>query len=230
MADLGQLVGTLLASLANARRITDEETVAIAEYYKDNPLLDGLSIPRIRVPEMVIDLPVLVENFDEGRSPKFQDTETISTKVTDGLLTSLRQYKIKPTERQVENFRKEINEQVTELKQKSDPTIRYQREHVVQIVDSLFIKTAEATNLTEKISPTQIKKIGANLRRVARDIALVEEGSAPKIEASIITAEVKERAEAGNVVRLHIVMKEEGIEWDVVEYPDGTTSSRLSPE
>ena len=45
MADIGQLVGTLLASLAHARRITDQETVAIAEYYKDNPLLEGMSVP-----------------------------------------------------------------------------------------------------------------------------------------------------------------------------------------
>ncbi|MDY6857249.1 MAG: hypothetical protein SWO11_21615 [Thermodesulfobacteriota bacterium] len=66
MADLGQLIGTILSSVAHARRIADEESTAIAEYYRDNPLLEGMSVPRIRVSELTLELPMLVLSHDEG--------------------------------------------------------------------------------------------------------------------------------------------------------------------
>ena len=43
MAELGELLGTILASVAHARRMADEETAALAEYYKDHPLLEGMA-------------------------------------------------------------------------------------------------------------------------------------------------------------------------------------------
>ena len=66
MADLGELLGTLVVGLAHARRMADEESAAIAEHYRDHPLLERMSVPRIRVQELVVDVPVLLETFAEG--------------------------------------------------------------------------------------------------------------------------------------------------------------------
>ena len=41
MAELSEVLGALMVSLVHARRMADEETAAVAEYYKDNPLLEG---------------------------------------------------------------------------------------------------------------------------------------------------------------------------------------------
>lgn len=50
MSELSEVLGALMISLVHARRLADEETAAVAEYYKDHPLLEGMSLPRVRVP------------------------------------------------------------------------------------------------------------------------------------------------------------------------------------
>lgn len=66
MATLGELVGALVNSLSHARRLADEETVAIAEHYRNHPLLAGMSVPRVRIPEMRLDLPILLDDYGAG--------------------------------------------------------------------------------------------------------------------------------------------------------------------
>ena len=75
MADLGVLLGALISGVVHARRIADEESAAIAEHYKDNPLLSGMSIPRVRVPEVSIDIPMLIESQDEGEADQIADSK-----------------------------------------------------------------------------------------------------------------------------------------------------------
>lgn len=230
MADFGYLIGTLLASLAHARRITDEESVAIAEYYRDNPLLDGMSVPRVRVPELTIDLPVLINDYEEGQPPQLEDVNKILEKVTDEFQTLFRKYEIPLNNRIVSTFQTNIKNEYKLLNQQRVSGFRFQREHVAQIVDHSLVETMDKSGLQDKMTPNQAKLIAAKLRKTARAVALTDDGIPPKIEASIITAEVKEHAGSGNVVRLRLTMKEEGLEWDVVNQPDGTTSSKLSPE
>lgn len=66
-----------MASVAHACRYADEETAAIAEYYKQHPLLDGMSLPRVRVPEVVLELPLLIETLDEGKPNVLNDLDKI---------------------------------------------------------------------------------------------------------------------------------------------------------
>ena len=81
MPDIGEIMGTLLASVSHARRISDEETAAIAEYYKDNPLLEGMSIPRIRIPELTIELPVIIESHEGKIENRLQPTQYIKKEI-----------------------------------------------------------------------------------------------------------------------------------------------------
>ena len=66
MPYLDEIVGSFLAGMAQARKIADEATVSIAEYYKSQPLLEGMTVPRVRVPELILDLPLIVESYEEG--------------------------------------------------------------------------------------------------------------------------------------------------------------------
>jgi hypothetical protein len=69
MPDLSEILGAFLGSVAHARRLADQETVAIAQHYRSDPLLQGLSVPRVRLPEVVLELPVLVEGFRAASKP-----------------------------------------------------------------------------------------------------------------------------------------------------------------
>jgi len=223
-------VGALLGSLAQARRITDEETVAIAEYYRDSPLLEGMSVPRVRVPELTLELPVLIESHEEGRGPELQDDTVILREVAAELVLLLKDHSLRLTEPQKKQFNARVKSGLTEIRRASDSGQRLQREHVVRIVDRSFAETMEATGLDKKLTSRQLRTAALRLQKTAKLVAFKEESIPPRIEATIVTAEVKEHADAANVARLRIVMKEEGLEWDVIDHPDGTTTRRLSPE
>ena len=230
MANLGQLLGALLASLAHARRISDEETVAIAEYYKDHPLLEGMSVPRVRVSELTLELPMLVISHDEGTVPVLQDDEVIIQAVMEELEQQLaKRPSVKNAQKFINRFRANLESELAKIRRLERDNQRFQREHIVRVVDSAFAETLREARST-KIPPGQAKQILSNLKRVARDVAFVTESVPPTIEASIITPEVKDQASAGNVARLRITMKEEGVEWDIVDQPDGTRTRVLSPE
>lgn len=230
MADIGQLVGTLLSSLAHARRIADEETAAIAEYYKDNPLLQGMSVPRIRVPQLVLDLPVLIQAHDEGKDPELQNEELIVRDVTKELSSLLKTHNVELSNELQEQFRQKIKVGLTQMRPTTGSRQRFQREHVIRVVDDSLAEVMKASGLDKELKPSQIKLIAANLRDTSKRIAFKNDGIPPKIEASIITAEVKEQAASSNVARLHITLREEGLEWDIIDNQDGTITRRLSPE
>ncbi len=229
MADLGDVIGTFLGSLAHARRMADEESAAIAEYYRTNPLLEGMSLPRIRVPEMVLEIPVLVEGFEEGTENVTESTTKIKTEVGKELKGSADALGIALPA----NFRKDFEAQIGRNLKKLDSlpqlTGRGQpREAVVRIVESAFVKLAERN--ARAFPSDKRKALLTNLRQKSAEVAVRKAGRPAAIKASVLTAEVKEHADAANVTRLRIVLKEEGLEWSVYENPDGSVTRKLTPE
>lgn len=60
MPRLGDFVGALLADAMRARVSADLETVRLAETYSRHDLLRHLPVPRFRMPDLVVDVPVLI--------------------------------------------------------------------------------------------------------------------------------------------------------------------------
>ena len=77
MTDVGEIVGAIMTGLTRARQMADEESVAVAKEYRDNPLLEGVTIPRIRLPEVTLDIPVLIESFDVGEPAQIEKPEVL---------------------------------------------------------------------------------------------------------------------------------------------------------
>lgn len=228
MADLGRLLGTLLGSLAHARRIADEETAAIAEYYKSNPLLEGMSLPRVRVPELVLDLPMIIEAHEEGEPNQLQEDAVIRQAVSEELHLVLEKEKLHLTQAVLKRFEQEVKIELDSLKAAGEYERGYPRELVVRAVDRAFSRALVSSS--HKIPQAQLRILSSALRVKASAVALKKEGTPARITASVISAEIKEKASAGNVVRLRVTMKEEGLEWTVGQNSDGTVSSKLTPE
>lgn len=228
MADLGKLLGSLLASIAHARRIADEETAAIAEYYRSNPLLEGMSLPRVRVPELVIDLPMLIETTEEGEPNVLQDDAVVRGAVTEELFKAAKREGFSVSQTLQKRFDEQLRLELGKVK--ADGGERgYPREMVVRAVDSAFARTM-AEERHEKVSPAQTRRMAEIVRQKANEVALKKVGLPPKIAASIVTEEIKQRGNTAVVTRLKLVLREEGLEWSVGENPDGTVSRKLTPE
>lgn len=228
MADFAKLLGTLLSSLAHARRIADEETAAIAEYYKSNPLLEGMSLPRVRVPEMTLDLPVVMESIQEGEPAVPQNKDVIKDRLRKALRESARAAEIGLSEDFAKRFDSELDRQLSLGRQIDSSLTLHLRETDIRAVDKALNTVLK--QLPTEFTQEQKARIAEDLRRRAAEEALKTEGVPSRLEATIVTSEVKEKAAAGNVVRLRLTMREEGLEWSVAEASDGSIKRNLTPE
>ena len=225
MADLGDVIGTLMVGLIRARRMADEQTALLAEYYKTNPVLEGLSVPRIRVPELTIEMPVLIEDHKEGQPPQQATPTKIIDAVTSQLSSTLRDQKIETHPEFHEIFSQELNRLLTARKRPGSVPLR---ETSARHVQSAFSKALNQTKMS--LTPAQQELVSKDLRAAVTASAISTEAVPPKIVSNIKTADVKEKASTTTVVRLRITLKEEGLEWTTQVGEAGGTIRTLTPE
>lgn len=225
MADLGDLMGSLMCGLIRARRMADEQTAALAEYYKSNPLLEGLSVPRIRIPELTIDLPLLIEDDVAGAQAQMADHAVITAAADAQLKATLSRndIKINPAFHRV--FILEMKHQLDAIKQ-SGASIT--QETIARGADNAFADALAKTKIT--LSGAVKEAAAMDLRNKVSAVGLGKEALTPSILANIKTADVKERASDANVVRLKITLKEEGLEWATQSSESGGVIRTLQPE
>lgn len=228
MSDLGEVLGAVLAGLAHARRIADEESSVIAEYYRDNPLLEGMSLPRVRVPEMVLDLPVLIDSFDEGEPSVPASPQETRSKVQLELQKSVKANGVTLPKTFLDRVDREVQRELNKV-QRRKGSRTYTAERTAKAVDRAFLNVVKADSVA-RFSADQQAAIRADLRAATVATAVKKPGRQPSLAVDVVTADVKDMAAAGNVARLRVTLKEEGLEWTVVEQPDGTVSRTLTPE
>lgn len=225
MADLGELLGSLMSGLIHARRMADEQTAALAEYYKDNPLLEGLSVPRIRIPELTIDIPMLIENQVEGQNGEMEDPTKIADAIYAQLKKTLSNNNIKVSQDFHETFLDDVNKQLRLIKKTGAPIMK---ETVARSVQGAFATTLTKTKTT--LTATDKEAIARDLRAKVSTVSIAKDPRASSIVANIKTADVKERASNTSVVRLKITLKEEGLEWATQSSESGGVVRTLQPE
>ncbi len=225
MTDLGDLLGSLMTGLIRARRMADEQTAALAEYYKGIPLLEGLSVPRIRIPELTIDMPMLIENHVEGQGGEIEDPTKIADAAGEQLRATLAKnnIKIKPTFQ--EAFLNEVKTQLELVKQTGTPVMK---ETIARSVQDAFAATLTKTKTA--LTATHKEAIARDLRAKVSTVSIAKEPVPSSVVANIKTADVKEQASTMSVVRLKITLKEEGLEWATKASEAGGVERTLQPE
>ena len=231
MPNLGQLIGSLMAGMAHARRISDEESVAIAEYYRSRELLRDLSVPRIRVPELTLDVPVILNAHPVETTPQLRTAQAAAEAGSAIVKRELAQRRIDN-----DSF---INAFEALYKRVAESVIRNQSAPADETKEKLEAGAREAMNKT--LQDRQFRAIGERLdkERMLNSIpakisaAAFEpggHGGAGVIEASMVTSEIKDQASPQTITRVRIVLKEEGLEWNVLEDESGNKQHRLMPE
>jgi len=226
MSDLGKILGSILASVTQARRIADEETVAVAQYYKSTDLLQGMSLPRVRIPEIEVDLPVLVESFDEGREAPARSRSEIQTRVRDQLDVICREVGVRLPKKFLGRFAAELGRRLKDEGEGSVPA-----NTLVEAAEAAFRGAREADPLEGRFTVEQANAVREALRhRVEREAHEKPPVPLSYFDVSVLTGDIKARGGPDNVARLKISLQEEGLEWTRIEQPDGTTRDILVPE
>ena len=233
MAELSEVLGALMVSLVHARRMADEETAAVAEYYKDHPLLEGMSLPRVRVPELTISMPVTIDDHIAASDAKIDSTTNILRAVSSQLSSSVRNEKIES--RNVAAFRNSFNSEAKTalnkltILQKKNPG-RVSKEALVRAVDDALQTSIKNSNLSADISNDQKMQLTQAMRHTVSSVALKESSAPLSLKASAVTSAVKEKSTKESSVHLSITLREEGLEWSTAQGDNGGIQSRLQPE
>ena len=225
MADLGDLLGSLMSGVIRARRMADEQTAALAEYYKGNPLLEGLSVPRIRIPELTIDMPFLIEDYVGGKAGEMKDPANIATEADLQLRSTLSKNNIKLNATFHKAFVREVKNQLAMVKQSGQPIME---EAVARSVQNAFADALTKTKTT--MTASERESIARDLRSKVSTVSIAKAVVASSIMANIKTADVKEQASNTTVVRLKITLKEEGLEWAIQASESGGVVRTLQTE
>jgi hypothetical protein len=230
MADIGELLGTVMAGLARARQMADEETAAIAEEYRGNPLLDGITVPRIRVPEMTVEIPVVIEEYEGGNRAKLANPSGFVTGLYNELKVVAKQKKITIPATVSAAFKRELTLRADKFQSEVGVGRTASREAVSSMVAESLNKPVLEIATRTPVTAAQKKILYAALQKKALELAQLSEAQAPRLKATILTNEVKERSGPENVTRLKITLREEGLEWTVDTHEDGSVTRRLTPE
>lgn len=225
MNDFGDILGALMVGMIRARRLADEETTALAEYYKDNPLLEGMAVPRVRIPEMTMDIPVLVEGVNEGQANSIEDPNKVGAVYTSQLQASMKSQNVRTAATFTKAFDQTLKAKLASLKS-SETNVT--KELIARYAQESLATATKQNNLS--LTTAQSKAILADLRNVPNETEVVKVNESPKLLTNIVTADVKEKAGAGNVVRVKITLREEGLEWTTEINNEGEVKQTLTPE
>jgi hypothetical protein len=218
MPRLGDVIGSMLSDVARARVRSDIEAVRIAEAYSGDPLLKHLSVPRFRLPDLVVDLPVLVARFDDAASDldAWHVAEPNATEVRQAVREALSQSgtKLSGTQARGGVAGGAPNQLLMTPGRISD-----------ELADAAI--TALGATPRADISPETQRTLGQSLRASMTTLLATKIVPSPSLEVWVTAEDIKAHADSGNLIHLRLTIVEDA--YEVVERDSGS-GYYLTPE
>lgn len=232
MPKLNDYLGSIISSVSNARVMADVQTVKLAEDYSKHELLQHFSVPRMRIADVELDIPIaiestqeeLVDNVDIINNQSFN--KAIYSEVTKSLgRTSLPRQASREVRSlladSARNLEADVN-QTRQLAPVTDYSGRLASEITRIAVEKKLVKNDYELNqsdLVERVKEVAEKQILQNTSRVKLGDMNV------MVESQLLREQKPE-----NIVRIKMKITEDGMEWQQTEQSDGSISRKLLPE
>ncbi|EGG94927.1 hypothetical protein IMCC1989_2127 [gamma proteobacterium IMCC1989] len=232
MPKLNEYLGSVISSLTNARVMADLQTVKVAEEYAKHDLLQHFSVPRMRVDDVELTIPIALESTQQKLSTHvdtIDNTEfnkSLYKEVTRGLgLSSLpraasseirsllaenthqleKKVNLEKTTESVNGFSHEITEKILTLNEKyglADKEITIDKEIFKRNISQLAEK---------QINTNQSATAIENLQVIAESHLLKEQ-------------------KPESIIYIKMKISEDGMEWQKMDDDNGKTTQKLLPE
>ena len=219
---LESVIGSVVSAVAQARRIADEESVAIAEYYRQHPRLCDLSAPRIRLPEVTVDLPVVVDDHTAGSPGTVATPAAVNTAARNAIKEAMKAQGERLPGGVLSTFRDTFATKVSDK-----PTPSEARAVYADAADNAL--AAVFANEGLALNAVAASKLRNSVRQAVDRAAIGEAAIGPRTEVSIKSADIAAR-DPGAITTIRLSIREEGMEWTTIENEDGSVSRRLVPE
>jgi hypothetical protein len=231
MPNLNEYLGGLFNSIASARVISDLQTAQLAEQYAQHEILRHFSVPRMRIGDVELTIPIAIQGMSERSEPQLSPvgneefksgvyrtivgsvslaelpllaSQALNTTLTDLTKTLANNLKNGAFEESIKDFAVNATERFIEIGQKYNlfVAIKFSRDRVVANVYEYGVRTVK--EVVEKPVLDQLSVIG---------------------ESHLLREQRPE-----DIVRIKLIVGESGMEWQTIENEDGSVSRKLLPE
>jgi hypothetical protein len=235
MPALGDYLGCLMAEISTARMQADLATVRIAQLYASHPLLKYFSAPRLRLPQVILDIPVAVDNAGDSSGspqPTTADWARVRTNVDAIIQQELVQQQITLAPRALANLKTGLDKLFVALQHAapfSATSVAQAADQTYQLVEASLTKGPFAAGSVPAppgaASSARVSSLPQNLHLEFSGLV----PAPPRVLVLATTAQLKDAASAQNLTRLKLTITEEGVEWAQPD-PNNSASARLVPE
>jgi hypothetical protein len=232
MPNLGDYLGQLISEITIARMQVDLEAVRVAELYASHPLLRTLPVPHFRLPEVEMDVPVVIKKMEEPRadeSARGGIPVTDLRKAFDGVLTSqLAREGIRVTPEVKKKLGSVLDSRIEALRLPTEVAI-----DVIHIADDLShavsITLGELAQFGKLEDPERRLRFERGLKEAAMNEFLQLRRAPPRLQVLVTTQEIRESGPSDVITHLKLKINEHGMEWTSIETA-GRMQDRLVPE
>ena len=234
MIKLNDYLGSIVASFTNAKIMSDLQTVKLAEEYAKHDYLKNFSIPRMRIDDVEMTIPIALDEIENISKPPVIgfDSLKINTLVYSFLLEKFGVLKItkEPSRLLQTETAKQVGvlEKQIKLANSHDPVSGFSKEIVVY-----FLRIIEKYALVNKevLAKMNIDLIIKDLIAVVtKEITINKEVEALANLNIVVEANKLRELKSENLIFIKLKISENGMEWSRSENANGEIESKLLPE
>ena len=230
MPPLSEFLGHLMSEVVRARALADVESTRIAAMYAADPLLKHFTVPRFRLPDLTIDVPMIINRIDgapaTAQPQQPMERPTLRKLFETIVMEQLQRLGAKAKKSVLGELRKKVASLVSE---DDGPGVVDVHGWGEQMLLRVLPQITQAFDVDGSLLETAIRAAW----RAKFGEPAEPKPSSPAQEPSRIdvrfTPEELQSAGAANVTRFHISVKENGLEWTSLER-DGKVEQRLVAE
>lgn len=225
---LQEYIGSLVASISDARMMSDARSAMLAEEYARHPILKHFPIPRMRIEDVEMEINVALDNIDEYVQTKVEPIDNVKVnslvykEIVAGLgLKSLPAAASRTLRTEIAKRTQNLEREINIL---SDTT---------PIKDFVSQISTEALNLSRT---TKLRGVTATTDTL---VSRIEKALKPAINLTevksrqlIVFAESKQLSEQqpDTFIKVKLKISETGLEWTKVTDSEGNVIEKLLPE
>lgn len=234
MIKLNDYLGSIVASFTNAKIMSDLQTVKLAEEYAKHDYLKHFSIPRMRIDDVEMTIPIALDEIENISKPPVIgfDSLKINTLVYSFLLEKFGVLKItkEPSRLLQTETAKQVGvlEKQIKLANSYDPVSGFSKEIVVY-----FLRIIEKYALVNKevLAKMNIELLSKDLIAVVtKEITINKEVEALANLNIVVEANKLRELKSENLIFIKLKISENGMEWSRSENANGEIESKLLPE
>jgi hypothetical protein len=231
MTQLNEIIGSIVSSLADARMMSDVQTAKIAQAYSEHHLLQHFSVPRMRIEDIELTIPLAVESGKEKVKTTYEplDTRQFNSIVYKDILTSLGLSKLparlsRSIQQEISSQTKVLESEVgnalnlTPLKSFSANIVRYciAAASEFSLVNEENLNSSEISGNLEALLNSQFKIIREERTLDTLDV--------------IIEAHRLREFKPESIIQIKLKLSESGMEWNTFENTEGRVERQLLAE